>query len=773
MFLKNPKIILLDEATSALDAENEVSFQEALEKLLESEQKTTVIVAHRLSTIRKADKICFIDCGKVIEMGSHEDLMKSECSLYRDFVEKQEHLSTGGRKRFRRLSSSSNDQLSISSHLDASSIHSSSASISELYQLKFNNVFFTYPSRPDKFVLTGFSLSIRKGETLAIAGKSGDGKSTIVSLIERLYDPTSGTIQYENIDLKELNVRWFRDQIGYVGQTPTLFNDTIANNISYGCSNFVSRMEIEVAAKASNAHDFIMSFPDGYNTRVGINGCQLSGGQKQRIAIARALVKNPKILILDEATSALDSESESRVQETLFGLMSSNEHTIIVISHNLSAIEHVDKIAFVSRGRIKKIGTHDYLMSKTNGMYRSLVQAQKMKSFVNSTLSQESFVKEESLELNVDVNEEKMEGEIIDEIFFGRVGKIILKEWKYLFLGCIGAIFAGSSSPVSGVLLGLITDVLFKPVTRCDESNSPPTFETCQEYWYYTAYSMEREGATIAFFLSARFLGILSGYVFLFIGFRTVSERMIKDLRDELFGAICCKEMSFFDKQRIDCLTSQLDTEVKKVQDLIGQPIRTFFVTTSAFVVGLTVSFVYMRPLALLVTAMIPLMILSELINMNKSIGQDEGHVSMEDKKVPGVFVQETLTKMRTVSSFCLEEKFCNNYLAALKESEKNAATLIMKDTVLTAMSFCFRHCLVLAIEFYWGGWVLLNYPEYFSFRDFCISIYSFNYIFFALNASGVGVDREGGKTALKNMFKIIDQKSQIDPISGDGKRLY
>jgi ATP-binding cassette, subfamily B (MDR/TAP), member 1 len=175
---------------------------------------------------------------------------------------------------------------------------------------------FTYPTRPTDPVLKGFNVEIAAGQTVAFVGRSGSGKSTIVSLLERFYDPQSGSIMIDGVNIKDFNVSHLRSSIGYVGQEPTLFATTIRGNIRYGKPGATDE-EVEAAARLANAHDFIVSFSDGYNTQVGDKGSQLSGGQKQRIAIARVLVADPRVLLLDEATSALDSESELVVQDAL------------------------------------------------------------------------------------------------------------------------------------------------------------------------------------------------------------------------------------------------------------------------------------------------------------------------------------------------------------------------------------------------------------------------------------------------------------------------
>ncbi|KAG9407971.1 ABC transporter B member 10 [Aphanomyces cochlioides] len=244
-------------------------------------------------------------------------------------------------------------------------------------RIEFNDVSFNYLSRPDVKVLRHYDLTIEPGQTVAFCGPSGGGKSTCVALLERFYNPTSGSITLDGRDISTLNLHWLRSQIGLVGQEPVLFVGSIAENIASGISDSVPSTDlqerVEEAAKMANAHNFIMQFPDGYQTQVGLKGEQLSGGQKQRIAIARAIMKSPSILLLDEATSALDSESEKVVQEALDKLLAAKGRTTIVIAHRLSTIRNADKICVVSGGRIAEQGTHDELMT-LNGIYTCLVQ---------------------------------------------------------------------------------------------------------------------------------------------------------------------------------------------------------------------------------------------------------------------------------------------------------------------------------------------------------------------------------------------------------------
>lgn len=239
--------------------------------------------------------------------------------------------------------------------------------------ITFHNVCFSYPCRPSFQVLKDFTLTLPPGKIVALVGQSGGGKTTVASLLERFYDPTAGKVTLDGWDLRTLDPSWLRGQvIGFISQEPVLFGTTIMENIRFGKLD-ASDEEVYAAAREANAHEFIASFPEGYNTIVGERGATLSGGQKQRLAIARALIKQPTVLILDEATSALDSESERVVQEALD--RASAGRTVLVIAHRLSTVRGAHRIVVMAHGRVCEVGTHEELLKK-GGLYAELIRRQ-------------------------------------------------------------------------------------------------------------------------------------------------------------------------------------------------------------------------------------------------------------------------------------------------------------------------------------------------------------------------------------------------------------
>ncbi|KAN0050659.1 hypothetical protein ACTA71_003804 [Dictyostelium dimigraforme] len=242
-----------------------------------------------------------------------------------------------------------------------------------LGEIELKDVEFSYPTRPNNSVLKGLNLKLKKGTITALVGPSGGGKSTVIAMVERFYDPNSGSITFDGIDIKDLDPVWYRGIIGYVSQEPVLFAGTIKENITFG-NDKATMEEIISAAEKANAHSFIEEFENGYDTVVGERGVRLSGGQKQRVAIARAMIQNPMILLLDEATSALDAESEYLVKQAIDEIM--KDRTVVVIAHRLSTVINANTVVVINQGKIEEMGTHKELLNNPDGIYHNLVKRQ-------------------------------------------------------------------------------------------------------------------------------------------------------------------------------------------------------------------------------------------------------------------------------------------------------------------------------------------------------------------------------------------------------------
>ena len=280
-------------------------------------------------------------------------------------------------------------------------------------EITLGDVKFNYPSRPDVPIVKGINITFTAGETAALVGASGSGKSTIISLIERFYDPLSGSVKLDGVDIRDLNVKWLRSQIGLVSQEPTLFATSIRGNVAHGLINtpyeHLPEEEkfklIKEACIKANADGFISKLPNGYDTLVGERGFLLSGGQKQRVAIARAIVSDPRILLLDEATSALDTQSEGIVQDALDKAAAGR--TTITIAHRLSTIKDADCIYVMGEGLVLEKGTHTELLADENGAYSRLVNAQRLRDTKESGDGISTAAVSAEAEVDVDVDQEK------------------------------------------------------------------------------------------------------------------------------------------------------------------------------------------------------------------------------------------------------------------------------------------------------------------------------------------------------------------------------
>ncbi|CAM2105501.1 ATP-binding cassette sub-family B member 5 isoform X1 [Lepidochelys kempii] len=531
--------------------------------------------------------------------------------------------------------------------------------------LEFNNVQFSYPSRPDVQVLKGLTLKIDCGQTVSLVGSSGCGKSTMVQLLQRFYDPQEGVITVDGHDIKSLNLRHYREFIGVVSQEPVLFGTTIRNNIRYGRED-VTDEEIENAAKEANAYDFIMEFPDKFNTLVGERGAQMSGGQKQRIAIARALVRNPKILLLDEATSALDTESESVVQAALE--KASKGRTTLVIAHRLSTIRTANVIVAIAGGAVAEVGTHTELMEK-RGLYYSLATAQSIKTEDHEESTETITLKDQEEVFPINgliskrasikhVPQKEAEEEAAPEeahlpkVSFLKLFRLNKPEWPFIALGTLAAVISGACHPIFSIIFAKI-------VTIFSIKDDPERIQHEANIFSIT-FAVIGGVCFIAWFLQ----GFLYG---------RSGEILTMRLRHMAFKAMLRQEISWFDdkKNNTGALTTRLATEAAQIQTATGTRLGVIAQNISSMGLSVIISFIYGWEMTLLILVMAPVLAVTGMLETSALTG-----FANRDKKElqqAGKVATEAVENIKTVASLTRESTFEQMYEENLQKPYRNA----------------------------------------------------------------------------------------------------
>lgn len=562
-------------------------------------------------------------------------------------------------------------------------------------KIEFRNVTFAYPKRPDVQVLKNFSLTVQPGEKVALVGFSGSGKSTIIQLLERFYDPVEGSILVDDVPIQELNVQWLRQSLGLVSQEPILFDATIEENIRYGALDgvTVTMEDIEKAARLSNAHDFISKLPKKYATLSGERGSQLSGGQKQRVALARAMIKNPQILLLDEATSALDTESERIVQKAIDEV--SQNRTTITIAHRLSTIKDANLIVVMDSGNVIETGTHADLLAK-GGHYANLVRAQEMKKAQITSVSDPAAASsvavtklDSEVAVAVKTEESKKEGleeELTKEEREKREMERLLKENKkpimrvlrmqkpellYIVIGCTVSLLNGAILPLFGVLFGEVLGIFRKPT---EEMLADARF------WSLIFFIL----MFVDFFVNLLQIGC----------FGVAGERLTRRVRSSYFQAMLRQEAAFFDKPTngTGALTSRLSEEAERIQGLTGPTMGNIIQLLSSMTVALALAFYYSWQMTLVVLGAFPLIGLGGIIEAKATFG------ALGNPQVRKAYAEasqsscDAIANIRTVKSLTVESRFVNTYMGMCSKNHK-FFTLIIFRTNLDSLSAWSEAC--------------------------------------------------------------------------------
>jgi len=653
--------------------------------------------------------------------------------------------------------------------------------------LEFRHIKHVYPSRPETIVLEDLNLAIPAGKVTALVGASGSGKSTIVGLVERFYDPIGGDVLLDGHNIKNLNLRWLRENVSLVQQEPVLFGTTIYGNVCHGligtrhenASETVKRELVVKACEMANADGFIRNLPDGYETNVGERGFLLSGGQKQRIAIARAVVSDPKILLLDEATSALDTRSEGVVQAALD--TASQGRTTIVIAHRLSTIKTADNIIVMAKGKIIEQGTHDELLEK-KGAYYSLVEAQRIAAetageelgeIESQELGRIATEKGELLAHDPDdervacklekTNTTKSKSSVALEAKKGgehpkyTIWELITMtaqfnktEKKYMAIGLACSLVCGGGYPTQAVLFAKSVVTLSQPPEKYGQLRKDANF-------WSGMYLM----LAIAQFLAH----CTQGYCFAYC-----SECLIRRVRNKAFCTMLRQEISWFDREEntAGALTSFLSTETTHLSGMSGVTLGTILNVMTTLIASIILSCAIGWKLALVCTATIPILLSCGFFRF-WMLAQFQKRSKVAYEKSAS-YACEATAAIRTVASLARENDVWQQYHRELEIQGKKSLVSVAKSSILYAMAQSFLF-FCLALGFWYGG-TLMKEHEYDMLKFFMV----FMAIIFGAQSAGAvfsfAPDMGKAKQAAQELKSLFDRKPEIDSWSSEGEMI-
>ncbi|KAI7726106.1 hypothetical protein M8C21_021578, partial [Ambrosia artemisiifolia] len=625
--------------------------------------------------------------------------------------------------------------------------------------IEIRDVYFAYPSRQEKLILQGFSLYIPKGKVVALVGSSGCGKSTIISLVPRFYDPEKGEVLIDDHNVKYLDIKFLRTNIGAVSQEPALFSGTIKDNMKVGGNKDADDEQIERASIMANAHTFISQLPNQYLTDVGQGGVQLSGGQKQRIAIARAILKDPPILLLDEATSALDSESERLVQDALESAMKGR--TVILIAHRMSTIVNADMIVVVQNGRVTETGTHRDLL-KTSEFYSNLFSMQNISTEGESSSTNpiketdttdpiketEKTDQQASNRLDTHIEEtskiskdapkkDEEDGRVQKDIFFRIWFGLNNQEFIKLGVGSFAAAFSGISKPVFGFFIITIGVAYFKSGAKEKVG------------WYSLLFS--------AIGLLSLFSHTVQHYFYGVIG-----EKAMTNLRQALYSAVLSNELAWFDKPEnsVGSLTSRIINETSTVKTIISDRMAVIVQCVSSILIATVVSIQVNWRMGLVAWAVMPCHFIGGLIQAKSAKGFSGDTAAAHSDVV--ALTSESATNIRTVASFCHEERILEKAKLSLDAPLQQSRKQSLWYGLIQGVSLCLwniAHAVAL-----WYSTVLVEKHQA-SFEDGIRSYQIFSLTVPSITELWTLIPTViSAVSVLTPVFQTLDRKTEIQP---------
>eukprot|EP01018_Ginkgo_biloba_P027753 Gb_07563 [translate_table: standard] len=608
--------------------------------------------------------------------------------------------------------------------------------------IEFVNVNFSYPARREIPVLKSFHLVVSAGKTIALVGASGGGKSTVFALIERFYDPNQGVVLFDGADIRVFKLTWLRKQIGMVGQEPVLFATSILDNIMYGRED-ASLNEVTTATIAANVHGFISSLPEGYATQVGERGVQLSGGQKQRIAIARAMLKNPRILLLDEATSSLDSESEAMVQEAIDRIAIGR--TTMVIAHRLSTIRNADSISVIQQGVVVEKGKHDELLAK-EGAYFSLV------NMASTNINEDqNKLPTPPLTPNLDMSmytsyemtktfkqdPDSTQQEEFRPVPLSRILKTQKPEFPMLMLGIFNGMHAGAILAVFPLILGQALQVYFDGDTK-----------KMRKQVNYLSLALVALGVGCIISMTGQ-----QGFC------NWAGIKLTRRVREKVFQSILKQEVAWFDQEENSSgvLMSRLSADCSNVRAVLGDRFSILLMGLTSIVVGLVICMVLNWRLTLVAIAVTPFFLgasyFSLIVTMG-SKGRNDAYARAS------TIAAGAVSNVRTVASFVAQDKLVTAFKEALSEPCKRA---LKRSQVMGIALGLSQGAMYLAYTLtLWFGSVLVHQgkAEYGEvYKIFLILVLS---SFSVGQLAGMAPDTSKAAVSIPSVFHIIDRKPRI-----------